>query len=185
MSGGTPWALRMPRPIDTLELFYAHAIAIEREAIARYEEFQTYFADRGEDVLAGLCGGMVRAEREHHAKMVRMARGLTLPVIDTGRYRWLDTGSPEAPAHELFYRITTPRQLLEIALAGEIAARRFFRWVTRTSRDPQVRSAARVLAHEEADHVRWVNDALQYREPTLDWEQMMAAGLNPCLVAQD
>ncbi|HET9580970.1 MAG TPA: ferritin family protein [Usitatibacter sp.] len=173
----------MPRPIDTLELFYAHAIAIEREAVERYEEFTTYFRDRGDDVLAGLCENMAREEQEHHRKLLRAARGLELPPIDARRYRWLDEGSPEAPARELFYRVTTARQLLEIALAGELAARRFFRWVTRTSRDPAVRAAARTLSHEEADHARWVMDALQYREPTLDWEEMLASGVGPGVVS--
>lgn len=175
----------MPRPIDSLELFYAHALAIEREAIERYEEFRTYFRDRGEDVLAGLCENIVREEHEHQRKLLRASRGLNLPVIDEARYHWLDDGSPEAPSHELFYRVTTPRQLLEIALAGELGARRFFRWVTRTSRDPAVRAAARSLSHEEAEHARWVMDALQYREPTLDWEQMIAAGCGPGVVAHD
>jgi rubrerythrin len=175
----------MPRPIDTLELFYAHAIAIEREAIDRYEEFLTYFQDRGEDVLAGLCENMVREEQEHLRRLLRASKSLDLVPIDTSRYHWLDDGSPEAPAKELFYRVTTPRQLLEIALAGELAARRFFRWVTRTSRDPAVRAVARTLSHEEADHARWVMEALQYREPTLDWEQMIAAGCGPGVVSQD
>ena len=175
----------MPRPIDSIEVFYAHALAIEHEAIERYEEFKAYFEDRGEDVLGGLCANMARGEREHHRKLLRAAKGMSLPAIDTARYQWLDSGSPEAPARELFYRVTTPRQLLEIALAGELAARRFFRWVTRTSRDPGVRAAARSLSHEEADHARWVMEALQYREPALDWEHLIAQGLGPGVVTHD
>jgi rubrerythrin len=174
----------MPRPIDSLELFYAHALAIEHEAVDRYEEFRAWFQDRGEDTLAGLCANMAREEREHYAKLLRASHGLALSPIDASRYQWIDRASPEAPARELFYRVTNPRQLLEVALAGEIAARRFFRWVTRTSRDPAVRAAARSLAHEEAAHVRWVMDALQYRDPTTDWEQMMAQGAGPGVVTQ-
>jgi rubrerythrin len=173
----------MPRPIDTLELFYAHALAIEREAAERYEEFRAWFEDRGEEVLAGLCAGMAREERHHYERILRAARGRALPSIDASRYQWIDMASPEAPAHELVHRVATPRQLLEIALAGEVAARRFFRWVTRTSRDPGVRAAARSLAREEAGHVRWVTDALQYGDPMVDWDQMVAQGTGPGIVS--
>ena len=173
----------MPRPIDSLELFYAHAIAIEREAVQCYDEFRAYFAQRGEEVLAALCGQMAAEERKHHEKILRAARGMELPAIDTRKYRWIDDAAPEAPPREAFYRVSTPQQVLEIALAGEVAARRFFRWVTRTSRDPAVRAVARTLASEEANHARFVMDALQYREPSLDWERVIAAtggaGLTP------
>ena len=45
----------MPRAIASVEEFYAHALAIEREAMERYDEFGAWFAARDEDVLAGLC----------------------------------------------------------------------------------------------------------------------------------
>lgn len=169
----------MPRPIDSLPVFYAHALAIEHEAAERYEEFTVYFRDRGEEVLAGLCASLARHESAHHAKLTQASSGMNLPRIDPTRYQWLESGSPEAPARELVYRVTTPRQLLEIALAGELAGRRFFRWVVRTSRDPRVRAEARNMCHEENEHVRWVMDALQSRESGLDWEQMIAAGTTP------
>jgi rubrerythrin len=175
----------MPRPIDDLELFYAHALAIEREALDRYEEFRTYFADRREEVFSGLCEQIAREERAHYEKLVRASSGMSLPPIDAAKYRWLGDASPEAPSHEAFYRVSTPRQLLELALAGELAARRFFRWVTRTSRDPAVRAVARTLANEEAEHARWVMDALQYREPALDWEKTLAAGAGPGAAGHD
>ena len=166
----------MPRPIDSLELFYAHALAIEHEAVQCYEEFRAYFKDRGEEVLAALCEQMAAEERKHHGKLLRATRGMELPVIDARKYRWIDDAAPEAPPREAFYRVSTPQQVLEIALAGEVAARRFFRWVTRTSRDPGVRAVARSLASEEANHARCVLDALQYRDPSLDWEKVVAAG---------
>lgn len=166
----------MPRPIDSLEVFYAHALAIEHEAIERYEEFRACFTRQGEEVLAALCEQMVREERAHREKLLRASRHMELPAIDAARYRWIDDASPEAPSHEMVDRVGTPTQLLEIALAGEIAARRFFRWVTRTSRDPGVRAVARSLAHEEAEHARCVMDALQYREPSLEWEKVIASG---------
>ncbi len=175
----------MPRPIDSLELFYAHALAIEREAVERYDEFRSYFQDRGEEPLAGLCENIAREERAHYNKLVRASRGMSLPPIDATRYRWLNGVSPEAPARQLFYRAATPQQLLEIALQGELGARRFFRWVTRTSRDPGVRAAARDLSRDEAEHARQVMAALQYRDPAGDWEKTVAAECGPGVAAPD
>lgn len=169
----------MPRPIDSIELFYAHAIAIEREASERYAEFAEWFADRDEEVLAGLCRGLERLERDH-MQMLRGASGaLQLPPVAETRYHWLDASSPEAPARELFYRIASTRQLLEVALQAECDARRFFAWVARTSRETAVRRLARQMAREEGEHVCWVRQALEYREATPDWERLIAEGAGP------
>ena len=46
----------MLEPIASVQEFYAHALAIEREAAKCYREFQEHFTGRGEEVLAGLCG---------------------------------------------------------------------------------------------------------------------------------
>lgn len=153
----------MPAPINTVEMFYAHALAIEHEAAERYEEFRDYFADRGEDVLAGLCANLAALEREHFAQLVSASQGLRLPVIPGGRHQWLEAGSPEAPAHEFFYRVAHPRHLLELALQGERHALAFFEWTERTSEDPAVRALAREMAGEEKRHVDWVCQALEYR----------------------
>lgn len=169
----------MPRPIDTPELFFAHALAIEREAVERYAEFAEWFAERGEETLSGLCASLETLEREHLEGLLGATSRLDLPAVEDARYRWLDAGSPEAAARELFYRVTTAVQLLRIALDAERNARRFFAWIARTTRDPHVRRLARAMAREEAQHVRWVQDALEYRDATPDWERLIAEGAGP------
>ena len=153
----------MKRPIDSLERFYAHAIAIEREAAERYAEFSTYYADRGEEVLSGLCRNLAQLEREHLEQLLRASDHLQLPAIAGHEFQWLESGSPEAAAREFFYRVANPRQLLEVALHAEMCACDFFEWVARTTADPQVRTAANAMALEEGQHVRWVRHALEYR----------------------
>src|SRR5512143_1729542 len=108
----------MSATIATVEEFYAHALAIEHEAAERYEEFAAHFAQSGDAVLEGLCRNLGHSEREHFQELSRGCRHLALPAIQGNGYRWLDGASPEAPARELMYRIASPRQLLEIALAG-------------------------------------------------------------------
>jgi rubrerythrin len=155
----------MRRHIESIEEFYAHALAIEREASERYHEFEAYFKDRGEEVLAGLCANLERMEREHFIHLARASEGMRLPVISAGCYCWIDEGPPESPAREFFYRIVTPRQLLEVALDGEIAAQRFFSWVAATTQDATVKALASAMADEEDQHIRWVQQAMHYREP--------------------
>ena len=160
----------MTTPIATPEEFYAHALAIEREAAERYTEFAGWFADHGEDVLAGLCHNLARFEREHYHQLVRGCEGLAIPAIDDVAYRWLDGISPESGARELFYRAAQPKHLLEIALEGEIRARDFFVWTARTSRSKGVRELAAIMAAEEAEHIAWVTHAIEYQPRQPDWE---------------
>ena len=149
--------------IRTIEEFYAHALAIEHEAAERYTEFEGWFRDRGEDVLAGLCGNMARMEGAHFRELVEASRHLRLPAIGSAEYGWLEAGSPEAPAREFFYRVALPRHLLQIALQAEMNAAAFFERVGLTSDNPEVCALARQMAAEEREHVVWVRNALEYQ----------------------
>jgi hypothetical protein len=161
------------RPIRTVAEFYSHALAIEREAAERYGEFETWFFERGEDVLPGLCRNLAQMENAHFLELVRASRHLDLPPFPED-YQWLDAGSPEAAAREVFYRVAEPRHLLEVALHAECNAAAFFDWVARTTPDEQVRSLAFAMAAEEAQHVEWVQKALEYRPARqVDWEKVL------------
>lgn len=177
----------MPEPIATVEEFYAHALAIEHEAAQRYAEFAEHFEDRGEDALAGLCRNLASLEQEHFEELRAGCATLGLPTIAVGGYRWLEGASPEAPAREMLYRIATPRHLLEIALAAEWKAREFFAWIARTAPAKDVRELASIMAAEEAEHVKWVRQALEYNVATgaSDWETLLGEGTGPGTVTSD
>lgn len=165
----------MSRIIRSIEEFYAHALAIEREAADRYSEFETWFFDRGEEVLAGMCRNLAQMENEHFMELVRACRHLSLPALDATGYQWLESGSPEAAAREIFYRVAEPHHLLEIALHAECNALTFFEWVERTTADDSVRALARAMAAEEQQHVEWVQKALEYHPSAhIDWEKLLA-----------
>jgi rubrerythrin len=165
----------MRKPITAVEEFYAHAIAIEREAMERYAEFEEWFRDRGEEVLAGLCANLAQMEAGHLRELERACRGMTLPAIGAGEHRWMGSASPEAPARELFYRMAQPRHLLEVALQAECNALSFFEWIARDTTDPSVRALAEELAGEERQHVRWAAQALEYHPSRrIDWETVLS-----------
>jgi rubrerythrin len=162
-----------PRPssmIDDLDGFYAHACAMEREAAERYGEFADYFADHGEPRIAALCRALAVLEDAHRQRLRLRAGGdePALPAED----RWLDAGAPETAAHEFVYRVANPRQVLEIALAGELRAKDYFDHVAAESPDPAVRRLAAALASEEQEHAHWVEEALaRAADPDIDWER--------------
>jgi rubrerythrin len=155
----------MPHALDSLEAFYACALAIEREAAERYREFAEYFAARGEAMLAALCNMLARMEGEHYSQLARAAEGLALPSVDLAAYGAGAEPPSEGGGRELFYRMQDPAQLLEVALAGEIRAQRFFAWAAHTAEDEHVRVLAREMAGEEDRHIRWVTQALVMHRP--------------------
>jgi rubrerythrin len=155
----------MKKPIETIERFYAHAIALEREAAERYAEFAAYFRGRGDEVLAGLCENLARLEGEHLEGLLQASTQLQLPVIAAHEFEWLDDGAPESPAREFFYKVACPWQLLEVALHAEKCAFDFFTWAARTTTDAQVRVLAQEMADEEQQHIGWVRQALEYNGP--------------------
>lgn len=172
----------MLEPIGSVEEFFAHALAIEGEAAKCYRRYQEHFADRGEDVLAGLCGNLAHFEEDHHKLLLERAGKLKLPELPPERYRWLDSGPPEAVDCDLVFRLATPRELLEIALKAERDAKRFFEWVAGTTANGEIHELAEEMAREEAEHVQWVTRAMEYvRSDGVDWDSLLAAGGGPGL----
>jgi rubrerythrin len=172
----------MPEPIRSVEEFYAHALAIEREAAKCYGEFQEHFNGRGEEVLAGLCGNLALFEQDHYQLLLDRAKALKLPELPPDRYHWLESGPPECVDRALVFRVASPRQLLEIALKAEQNARHFFEWVAATTTDGEVHALAEEMAREEAEHVQWVTRALEHvRADGIDWDGLLAAGGGPGL----
>jgi rubrerythrin len=148
---------------------YAHAIAIEREAAARYGEFAERMEDSGREDLARVFAMLARLEAEHLEALERRTAGIALPRIDEGQYAWLGAGAPETPARELVFRLLTARHALAIALFAERRAQAFFEQVYWTTSDPALRSLAREMAAEEREHVDMIANMLgEMPEPKLD-----------------
>ena len=146
--------------IGCVEEFYAHALAIEREAGERYTEYSAWFDARGEDELARICRDLSQIEHAHFLELACASSELSLPEIPVSGYLWID-GSPEVRPHEDFMRAARPRDLLRIALHAECRAVDFFDWVVRTTPDEGVRLLARGMADEEREHVEWVMKAIE------------------------
>ena len=155
--------------IESAAELYVHAIAIEREAAERYREFAARMADQGNEELAGVFGKLAAFESEHLKALQRRTDGVALPRL-AADYRWLDAGAPEMAAHDLIFRLLTPRQALVIALQAEKRARAFFAHVQRDSGDPALRALAKEMAAEEAEHMSLLEHTLERaHDPFVDW----------------
>ena len=149
-----------PQAIASTAELYAHALAIEREAAARYAELAQLMTDRGDTPAAALFAHLASRETQHAESVAARAKGLELPALRPWEYRWLDGGPPEGVAQELALRLGTPHDALKIALEAEQRARDFFEQVFATATDPDVKLLAAAMAQEEAQHIEWIEHAL-------------------------
>jgi len=164
-------------------MLYAHAIAIEREAAARYAELAAHMRDLGNDGVAELFAALARMEQKHLETLVAEVQEMALPGIDASEYAWLDSGAPETAAREFVFRMMTPRDALAIALAAERRAQAFFLRMQRLGGDPATRTLAQDMAAEESDHIALVERALaQVPDPAQGWSLLFErepAGAQP------
>lgn len=140
---------------------YAHALAMESEAAARYREFAARMTEQANDGLAAIFTFLADQEARHLATLKRRTDGARLPEIDRARYHWLGSGAPETPAQEVLLRLMTPRQALAVALHAERRAQRFFENVQWTASDPALRLLARELADDERGHAELIAAMLE------------------------
>ena len=163
------------RNIRSVAELYAHALAIEREAAARYREFAARMDDEGNDAAARLFRELAGFESQHAAQLERETRGMLLPGLAPGDYAWLDAGAPETAAHDLVFRLMTPSDALEIALGAELRAQKFFEHVRAEAGDARLRELANEMAQEEQVHAAWVREALaRTPDPRIDWDRIDA-----------
>lgn len=158
------------RPIRSSEELLAHAIAIEREAAARYAELGERMKDLGNDVVAELFLRLAAMEKDHERELERRAEGMKLPEIAPGKYAWLEDGAPETASHELVLKLLTPHAALRVALDAEIRAQAFFESARKQAADPALAAMAAEMANEEGVHVAWVKSAIRRTpDPVIDW----------------
>ena len=157
--------------IDTAASLLAHAIAIEQEAIERYSDFSIRMSDLGNDEVAKVFAALARFEGGHLQELTQRTRGMELPPIDASQHAWLDSGAPEKAARELVFRLMTPRDAIQIALAAEHRAQAFFLRLQRVASTTEMRALAQEMAAEELDHVALLERVLaRLPGPVTDWD---------------
>ena len=128
----------------TMPEFLAHAIAMEREAAERYLELADMMEAHNNLEVASLFRDMVRYSNMHGDSIVERAAGLELPRLKSWQYRWV--APTEVGDEDAFDYTMTPWQALEYAHENEARAMNFYRTVSDTSTDPEIKALAMEFA---------------------------------------
>ena len=158
---------RMPR---TLTELMAQALVMENEAAQRYADLADAMETHNNRGVAELFRKMAVIERKHAAQIMAEMGWKEAPPLP--KVAWEDFEAPEtAPADAVHY-LMTPYHALEIALANEKRAERFFTRLVRMANVESVRKAARELMAEEREHVALVTAWLKkVPRPNKNWSE--------------
>ena len=151
--------------------FLARAWTMEVEAAERYATFADAMDGHNNRDVAELFRKLARIEQLHADQLLEENPPMHPPVVPPGGVRWDGGEGPEtADPGELHYRMQ-PYHALEIALACEKRANKFFTDYARSTSHTMVRKTALEMAEEEAEHVRLIEDWLKRTPPPdKDWE---------------
>jgi len=152
--------------------FLARAWAMEVEAAERYASFADAMDQHNNRDVAELFRKLARIEQLHADQLLEENASKRPPVLPPGGMRWSGGEGPETAApDELHYRMQ-PYHALQIALACERRAEKFFAEFASNAANPKVRKAAKEMAAEEAEHVRLIEDWLtRTPAPEKNWER--------------
>jgi rubrerythrin len=163
----SPGVARTTRRFGPVEAFYAQAIAIEREAAARYREFAQQMAGYGNARTAELFARLAQFESEHAERLLEKTAGMKLPSVEQMRRGLVEGSRSEAATYEFLYRRVLPHHALLMALAAERRAKAYFERMQKASADPEIRKLSRAFAREEAEHITWIEQALAVEPQTV------------------
>jgi rubrerythrin len=155
---------------QTLEELMAQALAIEREAVARYNELAVMMETHNNPEVAELFRKMATYEGHHVEQILAEMHW----AEDTPELRepgaWATPESPEAvPIDEMHY-LMHPWHALQLALAAEQRAAAFFEDMARRAPNESVRRKAEEMRVEEVEHVALVKAWLdKVPPPEDDW----------------
>ncbi len=156
--------ITMFESVEGIADFYAHALAIECQAIIRYKELADQL-EGGNRPVAELFRWLSDKEAEHAQNVARRAAGIALPELKPSEYEWRDAHSPEADASFAIHPLMTPRDALEIALRNEQRARDYFRHSAHRAAAHDMRRLAGEMANEEEEHIAQIESALRELAP--------------------
>lgn len=138
---------------SSLADLYAIAYQIEADAVERYNLLADQMEVHNNPELVAIFRDLARAEGIHRDEICRLAGDLDVPAHARKVARWRVGESPESADLGVAHYLMTPHDALQMALAGEQRALRFFQGFLADARDPAVRRLAKELVDEETEHV--------------------------------
>lgn len=158
-----------PHNLDEL---MAAAYALELEASERYAEFADAMATHNNRELAELFRKLARIEHDHGEEILARMGWTVPPRAPVGGWRWEAGEGPETGDHADLHYLMSPHHALAIARRNEARAEEFFKRIAARMPNAALKRAALEFAHEEAEHVRIVDEWLaRTPAPAEDWTE--------------
>jgi len=139
--------------VETLGDLLGIALALEQEAVRRYNQLAGLMDQRGETDTAATFRALAAEERGHVTAVDDWAHGLGLPSPDAPAFLWRLPPEIAASWDELTERTRlTPYQALSLAVVNEQRAFAFYSYIAAQAEEEPVRTHAETLAREELRH---------------------------------
>jgi len=164
----SPQATKTPQ---TLDEFMALALAMENEAVERYSDFADAMETHNNPDVAAMFRTMAGYETKHAAAIMAQMGWLEAPDVPREAVCWPGFESPEAAPSDAVHYLMQPWHALQLALAAEQRAEKFFGVLAASATSEPVRLAALELQAEEAEHVALVKAWIaKVPQPDRDWD---------------
>ena len=141
--------------------FYAHALAIEREAARRYWELSHQLLLYRKNAVAGVLLELARRECSQLDALEYETAGMALPAIAPSVHRWHDAEDQDGSAPFMARCLGNPAHALEVVLENERRAKAFYERMAATLADPDAGRIAAKHASDENEHIAFIERALQ------------------------
>jgi rubrerythrin len=147
--------------MDTVEIFLAHTVRLEREAALRFEQLADAMLTAGNREVAQLFKRLAHFSRLHLADATARSGFRDVPNLGPLEFEWPDIESPETAAIWATDPFIGCEQALQVALDAESAGLRFYQDIPDKTTDPEIKRFAREFVAEEGQHVteleRWLS----------------------------
>ena len=164
----TPAATDIPATLDDL---MAQALVMELDAAQRYNEFADMMETHNSPDVAEWFRKMAIIERKHATQIMAEMGWTQAPKHMTATPVFEGFEAPESAPIEDMHYLMQPWHVLQLALANEERAERFFAHLASVATVESVRKAALELQKEEREHVELVKAwLLKVPQPDSNWD---------------
>ena len=154
----------------TLTEFMAQAWEMEVEAAQRYSDFADAMETHNNPGVAAMFRTMANYESKHADEIMATMGWSESPPLTPRSGNWPDYEAPETTPDDEVHYLMQPFHALQLALAAEERAERFFAELARVATVAAVRAAALELQAEEKTHVALVRAWMKkVPKPDRDW----------------
>ena len=165
-----PGATKLAGPPASIPALMAWALRIELDAAERYAELADAMETHNNREVCALFRKMAVIEGKHAEKVMRQMGWDAPPPLPSGPPPWPGFEAPESAPQDAVHYLMQPWHALELALACEERALRFFGALAKAVKVPAVKRVAREMEEEEREHVALVKAWMaKVPRPAADW----------------